>query len=114
MTERLTKSEALAHWKQLPKGAKLKPRPIRNRHTGSTYGMDGIRIEGSREFIDAVLGRLSDLMAFENSDTRLGLNYQKTEPKPGKDHAGDWVCYVKVHERGDEAKAMNRAFNLVA
>lgn len=107
MTERLDKARALAHWKTLPADAALRPRPIRYKHEGSTYGMDGVRIEGSREFIDAVLGRLTDLMAFENCSTRVGINYQRCEPRPGKPCNGDWVCYVKIYERGNEAQAVN-------
>jgi hypothetical protein len=108
MTERMTKKEALAHWRGLPKSARLKPRAISNRHKGSTYGYDGVRIEGSREFIDAILGRLSDLIECENGRTRINLNYTAVTPRPGKDHnGGEFVCYIKIHERGDEAKAVN-------
>ena len=108
MTERFTKKEAIAHWRALPATAKLKPRAISNRHKGSTYGYDGVRIEGSKQFIDAVLGRLSDLLACENSNTRIGLNYTAVAPRPGKDHnGGEYVCYVKVYERGDEAQGVN-------
>jgi len=108
MGERLNKKEALEHWRGLPAAAPLNPRPIQYKHAGSTYGMDGIRIEGSRAFIDAVLGRLADLLEYENAATRIGLNYQRVEPREGKACAGDWVCYVKVYERGEEAKAVNR------
>ena len=107
MTDRLDKKQALAHWARLPKRAALEPRAIPYKQGGSTYGLDGVRIEGSREFIDAVLGRLSDLLAFENCNTRLALNYQKVQPRDGKECLGDWVCYIKVHERGQEAKAVN-------
>ena len=112
---RYNKKDALAHWRSLPTGAPLKPYAIPYEHTGSTYGHDGIRIEGSREFIDAVLGRLKDLLVCENTDTRFGLNYQAVQPRPGKPASGgDWVCYVKIHERGHEARHVNRMFGLTA
>ena len=105
---RLTKADALARWATLPKAAPLAPRAIRNKHKGSTYGYDGVRIEGSQAFIDAVLGRLADLLACENGQTRLALNYQAVEPREGKAHnGGEFVCYVKVHERGPEARHVN-------
>ena len=108
MEHRLKKGDALAHWRDLPEGAPLKPRAIPYKHEGSTYGHDGVRIEGSREFIDSVLSRLKPLLACENTRTRIGLNYQRVEAREGKRHSGgDWVCYVKIHERGDEAKAVN-------
>ena len=113
MTERFKKSEALARWRSLPKDAPLRPHAIANGHTGSTYGHDGIRIEGSTAFIDSVLGRLTDLIACENSDTRIALNYQKVQPREGKKASGgDWVCYVKFHQRGPEARHLNRMFGM--
>ena len=106
---RFTKKFALDRWHALPVDSPLNPQPITYGHTGTTYGADGIRIEGSQFFIDAVLGRLSDLLAFENTETRLGLSYQEVEPRKGRDNpfVGNWVCYVKVYERGDQAKMVN-------
>ena len=113
METRLKKKDALARWRALPEGAALKPSVIPYKHEGSTYGHDGIRIEGSPEFIDAVLGRLKDLLAFESPTTRIGLAYQKVQPRPGKDATGgDCVCYVKFHERGSEAKIMNARYGM--
>jgi len=110
----MKKEQLLNHWAKLPQSAPLKPRPIRYKHTGSTYGYDGVRIEGSPEFIDAVLGRLKDLLDNESATTRLGVAYAEVKAKPGKDHnGGEYVCYVKIHERGDEAKAINQAFGEV-
>ena len=109
---RLCKKEALTHWRELLGSGNrphLNPSPIAYKHTGSTYGADGIRIEGTTEFIDSVLARLGDLLDHENTETRLALNYQQVEPREDKPnaYAGNWVCYVKVHERGHEAKAVN-------
>ena len=108
MADRLAKGEALDHWEGLADGLPLKPRPLRYKHEGSTYGHDGLRIEGSRAFIDAVLSRLKPLLAMENRNTRIGLNYQAVQPREGKAASGgEWVCYIKFHERGDEAKGVN-------
>ena len=111
MPQVFKKSEALAHWASLPKDAPLRPHAIAYKATGSTYGHDGVRVEGSREFVDAVLGRLSDLLAEENDDTRIGISYQTVEAKPGKDHnGGEYVCYLKFHQRGDEARIVNKVW----
>jgi len=109
---RLTKAAALTHWRQLAPNAPLTPKPIAYKQTGSTYGADGIRIEGTRDFIDAVLGRLQELQQFENSRTRLAVNYQQVEPREGKSNtfAGNWVCYLKVYERGDEARILHARY----
>ena len=101
----MRKDQLLDHWRALPPALPLRPRAIAYRHAGSTYGHDGVRIEGSPEFIDAVLSRLSDLLAHENQETRLGVAYQTVTPRPGKEpNGGETVCYVKIHERGPEAR----------
>lgn len=111
MQDRFSKQDALSHWKALPVSTPIKATPIPYKSRGSTYGHDGIRIEGSPAFIDAVLGRLKDLLAYENGSTRLALNYQRVQPRPGKQaNGGDCVCYVKIHERGREAKIANAIF----
>lgn len=113
--ERFTKGAALAHWRDLPDALPIKVHAIANKHRGSTYGHDGIRIEGSREFIDSVLARLKPLLAYENGSTRLALNYQAVQPRAGKAASGgDWVCYVKVHERGPEAQMCNARYGFIA
>lgn len=113
---RLTKEQALDHWRNLPAQPVLQPDPIAYKHRGSTYGADGIRIEGTREFIDSVLANLKPLLDGENGDTRLALNYQQVESKPDKPYtyAGNWVCYVKVHTRGSEAQAVNAFASAIA
>lgn len=104
----MKKAEALTHWRNLVAMAtkpRLRPAPIPYKHTGSTYGHDGIRIEGSPEFIDSILSRLGDLLAMENSQTRIGIAYNAVTPREGKPaNGGDHVCYVKFHVRGHESQ----------
>ena len=105
----MRKDEALRHWRDLPEQPVKSPDPIEYKHRGTTYGADGIRIEGTRDFIDSVLANLKPLLDSENSHTRLALNYQQVTAREGKpnDFHGNWVCYVKVHERGHEAQRFN-------
>jgi len=105
----MRKAQTLAHWRNLPEGAPLNPEAIPYKQRGSTYGADGVRIEGRPEFVDAVLGRLKPLLDAENNRTRLGLSYGTVEPRDGKacNYVGNIVCYVKVHERGGEAQITN-------
>lgn len=121
--DRLNKSTFLVHWLHLKPNQPLNPAPMRYKHSGSSYGEDGIRITGSRDFIDSVLSRIKDLIEFENDDTRLDVNYSeqcgKSKDADGrpvfhKEGTGQWVCYIKVAERGLEsrmANAMLKAFN---
>ncbi len=104
--ERMTKAEALQHWGGL-QNQPVRMSPVPYKAKGSKYGFDGIRIDGSRQFIDSVLSRVTDLLEQENDNTRLELNYTETTERETRQPTGTWVCYVRVHQRGQEAQAMN-------
>jgi len=77
------------------------------KHKGSTYDQDGIRLTGSKQFIDSVLSNMKELLDFESDTTRLQLVYKRsTDNKTGAEIDG-YNCYIQVHERGGEAKMMN-------
>lgn len=99
----MKKAEILSRWKSLSRPQHLFPRPVPYGHRGSTYDQDGIRITGSRAFIDAVLSRLTDLLAFENGRTRLQVSYQEATDKESGRPLGSWSFYAQVHERGAQA-----------
>lgn len=89
------------------------PQPLRfavipYKFEGSTAGEDGIRLMGSREFIENALIRLGvqDILACENTQTRLRLMFQEAvNQKQGT--INGWVCYIQVQQRGQEAQAIN-------
>lgn len=103
----MRKKDLLGHWQGLRTDLPLTPSPVPYRHEGSTYAEDGIRITGSPQFIDAVLGRLKDLLKFEGTETRLQVSYRESGDKVTREPTGSYQCYVQVHERGDEAKVVN-------
>ena len=106
----MIKREALLHWSKLTGEANPLQHmdAIPDKSTGSRYGCCGIRIDGSPEFIDAVLGKLTDLIDGENHYTRLELSRHEVEPveingvKKTFENAdvNAEVCYIRLHERG--------------
>ena len=104
---RLDKSDAITHWERLAPDQPLKQSAIPYKQEGSKYGCDGIRIDGTRAFIDSVLSHLKPLLAGESDSTRLELNYTEVADRVTGTPTGQWVCYVRTHERGGEAIAMN-------
>ena len=110
----MRKSELLKHWDSL--GENQNPlavmNPISPKHKGKTYGLDGIRIDGSQKFIDAVLSCLKPMLAGENTYTRLNLAHtdcSKAEPGFNKGNGG-FVCYIRLYERGHEAQMAGSVF----
>lgn len=103
----MRKKEILAHWRGLVPTQPLTPAVVPYKHEGTTYAQDGIRITGSRQFIDAVLSRLKDLLSFESLTTRLQVTYQQSTDRQTGEPLESYNCYVQVHERGEEAKLVN-------
>jgi len=106
----MTKDQMLDRWRRIPNNLSLRPTPVPYKHRGSTYDEDGIRITGTPQFIDSVLSRLRDLLAYESATTRLQVVYQESRDKDTGRCLGSWNAYVQVHERGREAKIMRTMF----
>lgn len=108
-----TKAEQLDKWEALPESLPIIPHfdVIPYKAKGSRYGACGIRIDGNPAFIDAVLSRLKDLLAGENTETRLELARHVVDGRgigkslPNAD-TGAEVCYIRLHERGPMARSM--------
>lgn len=101
------KREALEHWAGLESGQNplgvMQAIPYKT--SGRSYGTDGIRIDGSPEFVDAVLSNLKGLIDGENQVTRLALsrNPANTDFKANPNAApGAEVVYIRLHQRGRE------------
>ena len=103
----MRKAQIIEHWRSIPEDQEINISPVLYKHTGSTYAEDGIRLTGSKLFIDSVLSKLKELLEYENSDTRLQLSYQESIDRESKVTTGSYNCYVQVHERGREARILN-------
>ena len=103
----MKKKEMLLHWNAIEQGQPLQPAPVPYKHTGSTYDEDGLRITGSREWIDSVLSRIGDLLKFENGSTRLQVVYKESTDRKTKQPLDSFNCYIQVHERGREGQIMH-------
>ncbi len=96
----MEKKQFLRHWTSLRKNQKLRPRPVRYGHEGSTYAEDGIRITGSRKFVDGVLSRFKDLLQYECDETRLQVVYDRSSDRESGEQLNSWNCYLQIHQRG--------------
>lgn len=111
----MKKCDLLHHWRGLPENMDPMPHfePVPYKSTGSTYGACGVRIDGTPEFIDAVLSRLKPLLQGECADTRLALTRRPAssdfKATPNSVDRGE-VCYIRLHERGHEAKIARKVY----
>lgn len=96
-----TKEEIFQYWQSLQPDQPIAVRPIPYEHAGSTYGEDGVRVTGSKEFITTVIARLKEFLNFETPNSKLQLVWRETESKNDPE-ADDktYVFYVQVKERG--------------
>ena len=103
----MNKQEILNHWRSIKPNQNIPVFPVPYKHQGSTYDQDGIRITGSKQFIDSILSRIKDLLEEENDETRLQLVYKQSVDKETGYPMNSYNCYIQVHERGREAIIMN-------
>jgi hypothetical protein len=107
----MEKKPFLKHWSNLRANQKLSPKPVRYTHEGSTYAEDGVRITGSKAFVDSVLSRLKDLLPYEGEETRLQVVYKKSTDRESGKTLTSYNCYVQVQQRGGapaKKKAMKK------
>jgi hypothetical protein len=116
------KQAILDHWDSLDPDQSLAITPIDSKHKGSTYTEDGIRLTGSKEFIDSILARLKGFLEYDGNGCRLEPTYIQTverveetvqvkDEETGKivtkkklvpgNLTGSYAFYLRVKSRGN-------------
>lgn len=97
------KADILQMWKTLKPDLPIILTPVSEKPEGSdntSYGEDGIRITGSSHFIAAVLGRLKEIIGYENPETKLRLIFkgvdQNRRVRPDRQ---SYVFYINLERR---------------
>lgn len=100
-----SKPEIIQHWKAITPGLPMSQlRIIPQGFKGKTFSFDGMRINGSPEFIDAILSRIKELVAYEGGGTRLNVIYkQQIDNKTQQAIPGSFSFYIQVKQRGKNA-----------
>ncbi len=114
----MKKSETLHQWQNMPDRQPMLKHmnPIPYKARGSTYGACGIRIDGTPEFVEAVLSNLKELIAGENHVTRLALARNVVDGSgigkelPNAENKAE-VCYIRLHVRGNEGAMASMIFD---
>ncbi len=98
---RMPKEQIIQHWQSLRPNTPIQFTPIKADKKGSTFSEDGIRLTGSRNFIDSILSRLKDLANYESPTTKLNLVYRQTQYKGTEmpENNQTFVFYLQAKER---------------
>jgi hypothetical protein len=97
-TSKPSKTQILDYWRALQPSRVIPMEPMEPDHKGSTYSQDGIRVTGSRQFVDGVLSRLKDLVALENEQSKLEIVYREID-SPKNPRPGTFVFYIMAKQR---------------
>ena len=91
------KNQVMDTWQNLRPDVPIYMTPLKQGEDQKSYGEDGIRISGSWPFIASVLGRLKDLLQYENDQTRLRLVFKGVDT--GDENKQTFVFYINVENR---------------
>lgn len=95
------KKDVLELWKSIPGDAPLNPTPVSKYHSGNRFDQDGIRITGTSQFINSVLGRIKPLLFYaEHPHLELDVKYRQILRKDVSDKPS-FACYINVMQKKD-------------
>lgn len=100
------KKDIVQFWQNLPGTIPIQPQNIMpDNYKGSTYMYDGIRVTGSRQFINGVASRLKDILNYDHGNTKLFLRYhQQVDKKTEQPLPNSFVFYVQVRGNKDKGQ----------
>lgn len=100
------KPEIVNYWSKLPPSLPVQPFNIPPaNYRGSSYMYDGIRITGSRQFIDSVASKLKDVLKFDSGNTKLMLRYyQQIDKNTDYPLPNSYVFYAQIRNKGEDQR----------
>jgi hypothetical protein len=95
------KDEIIDIWKKVMPDLPVIMEPMSKQPDGGTssYSEDGIRITGSWRFIASVLGRLKQILTYENNSTKLRLVFKGIDSNKTTPGRQSYVFYVNLQPR---------------
>jgi len=98
LTWKAKKPEILTYWNSLPPSMPVQPINVAPAdYHGSTYMYDGIRVTGSRQFIDSIVSKLKDVLKYDEGNTKLMLRYyQQIDKNTQYPLPNSFVFYAQI------------------
>lgn len=95
------KKDVLELWKSIPSDAPLNPTPVSKHHSGNRFDQDGVRVTGTSQFINSVLGRLKPLLFYaDHPHLDLDVKYRQILRKEFSDKPS-FACYINILQKKD-------------
>lgn len=93
------KEDVLKLWNSVRPDQPLQPQPVSKGHVGTRFDQDGIRITGSSQFINAVLGKLKPLLFYSNHPSLdLDVKYRQVQRRNLSDRPS-FACYINIVQK---------------
>lgn len=93
------KEDVISAWNKTRADMPLNPRPVSSNHIGTRFDQDGVRITGSPDFINSVLGRLKSFLFYVNHPTlNLDVKYRQV-PRRKSSSQPSFACYINIIQK---------------
>lgn len=90
------KDDVLRLWNSTKEDTPLQPQPVPSKHIGTRFDQDGIRLTGSSQWINSVLGRIKPLLFYSNHPSLdLDVKYRSVQRRNISDRPS-FACYINV------------------
>lgn len=96
------KDEIIDLWKKMLPDLPVIMEPMSKQADGGTssYGEDGVRITGSWRFIASILGRIKEILGYENPSSKLRLVFKGIDSnRNARPDRQGYVFYVNLQPR---------------
>lgn len=105
------KDEIIDLWKKMLPDLPVIMEPMSKQADGGTssYGEDGVRITGSWRFIASILGRIKEILGYENPSSKLRLVFKGIDSnRNARSDRQGYVFYVNLQPRSKVKKSKSK------
>lgn len=93
------KDDVIRLWNATRADSPISIQPIGALHKGNRFDQDGIRITGSSQFINSVLGKLKSLLFYaDHPSLDLDVKYRQVQ-KRSLSNRSSFACYINLIQK---------------
>jgi hypothetical protein len=93
------KEDIINLWRTARPDSQLSVTPVSKNHVGNRFDQDGVRITGSSQFINSVLGRLKSFLVYDDHPyLKLDIKYRQVQRRNLSDKPS-FACYINVVQK---------------